>query len=234
MLGALDDEAQPWASIVAGAPGFLATPDATTLRVAAPPPAGGHVREGGDIGVIGIDFAARRRNRANGLVAGLRKDGFAIAVKQSFGNCPKYIQARDWTMLDPAEHVPGRTTRGRGLGAAERALVAGADTLFIASALGSVRDGASDGVDASHRGGPTGFVRVDDEHTLVMPDFLGNSYYNTLGNLLLNPRCGLLFLDFATGSTLQIVAEAEIVWGGPTSLASPAPSASSASASASA
>ena len=58
-------------------------------------------------------------------------------------------------------------------------------------------------------------LRIDDEHALVMPDFLGNSYYNTLGNLLLNPRCGLLFLDFATGTTLQVAAEAEIVWDGP-------------------
>jgi uncharacterized protein len=215
VLGALDAEAQPWASIVAGAPGFLSTPDATTLRVVAPPPAGGQVRDGGDIGVIGIDFAARRRNRANGLVAGLRQDGFDIAVKQSFGNCPKYIQARDWTLLDAAEHVPGRVVRGRWLGAAERALIVSADTFFIASALGSVRDGTSHGVDASHRGGPAGFVRVDDEHTLVVPDFLGNSYYNTLGNLLLNPRCGLLFVDFATGTTLQIAAEAAIVWDGP-------------------
>jgi predicted pyridoxine 5'-phosphate oxidase superfamily flavin-nucleotide-binding protein len=214
VLGAVDAEAQPWASIVTGAPGFLITPEATTLRVAAPPP-GGQLRDGGDVGVIGIDFAARRRNRANGLVAGLRADGFDIAVKQSFGNCPKYIQARDWTRLDAGEHAPGRVVRGRWLGAAERALIAGADTLFIASALGSVRDGASHGVDASHRGGPAGFVRVDDEHALVMPDFLGNSYYNTLGNLLLNPRCGLLFLDFATGTTLQVAAEAEIVWDGP-------------------
>jgi predicted pyridoxine 5'-phosphate oxidase superfamily flavin-nucleotide-binding protein len=215
VLGALDTEAQPWASIVAGAPGFLTTPDPTTLRVAALPPPGSHVKDGGDIGAVGIDFATRRRNRANGLVAALREDGFDIAVKQSFGNCPKYIQARDWTILDPAEHAPGRVGRGRGLAAAEQALVARADTFFIASALGSVRDGANQGVDASHRGGPAGFVRVNDERTLAMPDFLGNSYYNTLGNLLLSPRCGLLFLDFAVGTTLQIAAEAEIVWDGP-------------------
>jgi uncharacterized protein len=214
VLGTLDDEAQPWASIAVGAPGFLTTPDATTLRVAAAPPLGASLRVGGDIGVIGIDLAARRRNRANGLVAALGADGFDIAIKQSFGNCPKYIQARDWTMLEAAQHAPGRVVHGRSLGAAERALIAGADTCFIASAFGSASGGPSHGVDASHRGGPAGFVRVDDERTLAMPDFLGNSYYNTLGNLLLNPRCGLLFLDFAAGTTLQLAAEAEIVWEG--------------------
>lgn len=215
VLGAVDGEGQPWASIVAGAPGFLSTPDAATLRVAAPPPPGAPLALGGDVGALGIDFAARRRNRANGIVASLGADGFEVAVKQSFGNCPKYIQARDWRLLDAAEHAPGRVLRGRRLGAAERALVAAADTFFIVSALGSVKSEPSRGVDASHRGGPAGFVRVDDEQTLTVPDFTGNSYYNTLGNLLLNPRCGLLFVDFEDGTALHIAATAEILWEGP-------------------
>jgi uncharacterized protein len=215
VLGTVDDEGQPWASIATGAPGFLSTPDATTLRVAAAPPLGAHIAIGRDIGALGIDFATRRRNRANGLIAALDGDSFDIAVKQSFGNCPKYIQARDWTALARGAHVPGRVLGGRWLGAAERALIAGADTFFIASALGSLGSDPSHGVDASHRGGPPGFVRVDDEHTLTVPDFTGNAYYNTLGNLRLNPRCGLLFIDFAAGTTVQIAAAAEIVWDGP-------------------
>lgn len=213
VLGAVDGAGQPWASITAGAPGFLSTPDAATLRVGAPPPPG--LALGDDVGAVGIDFAARRRNRANGVVAALDAGGFDIAVKQSFGNCPKYIQAREWRLLDAAEHDPGRVLHGQWLGAAERALIAAADTFFIASALGSVKDEPSHGIDVSHRGGPAGFVRIDDEHSLVVPDFSGNSYYNTLGNLLLNPRCGLLFVDFAGGTTLQVAATAEIVWDGP-------------------
>jgi uncharacterized protein len=215
VLATLDAEGQPWASIATGAPGFLSTPDATTLRVAAPPPFHAHLAEGSDVGALGIDFATRRRNRANGIVQSLGPVGFAIAVKQSFGNCPKYIQGREWTMLAPEQHVPGRVVQGRWLGAAERALVQSADTFFIASALGSVTSEPSLGLDASHRGGPPGFVRVDDEHTLTVPDFSGNAYYNTLGNLRLNPRCSLLFLDFATGTTLQIAAMAEMIWEGP-------------------
>jgi len=215
VLGTVDGEGQPWASIATGAPGFLSTPDARTLRVAAPPPLGAHLHEGGDIGALGIDFAARRRNRANGTVRALDADGFDIAIVQSFGNCPKYIQARDWTVAAPEAQAPGAVRRGGWLGAAERTLIAGADTFFIASALGSVQGAPSHGVDASHRGGAPGFIRVDDEHTLAVPDFIGNSYYNTLGNLLLNPRCGLLFIDFASGGIVQIAATAEIVWDGP-------------------
>jgi uncharacterized protein len=212
MLGAVDEAGQPTLSVVAGAPGFLATPDAATLHVAAPPPPEAHLREGGDVGILGIDFAARRRNRANGLVARLGAESFDIAVTQSFGNCPRYIQAREWLAVTAA---PGPLRRTATLGAAEQVLVASADTFFIASALGSLREAPSLGVDASHRGGPPGFVRVDDAATLTVPDFNGNSYYNTLGNLALNPRCSLLFLDFAEGTTLRLAAEAEIVWEGP-------------------
>ncbi|HUH83887.1 MAG TPA: pyridoxamine 5'-phosphate oxidase family protein [Stellaceae bacterium] len=211
VIGTVDAAGQPTLSVVAGAPGFLSTPDAATLHVAAPPP-GADLREGGDIGILGIDFATRRRNRANGLVARVGAESFDIAVKQSFGNCPRYIQAREWLAVPAA---PDPLRRAATLGPFEQALVAGADTFFIASALGSVRDKPSQGVDASHRGGPPGFVRVDDERTLTVPDFNGNSYYNTLGNLALNPRCALLFLDFAEGTTLQVAAAAETVWEGP-------------------
>jgi len=211
LLGNVDPVGQPSLSVVTGAPGFLSTPDATTLHVAAPPPKA-QLRAGDDIGILGIDFATRRRNRANGLIARLDALSFDIAVKQSFGNCPRYIQAREWLAVPAA---PGPLRRAPTLGRDEWALVAAADTFFIASALGSLRDKPSQGVDASHRGGPPGFVRIDDERTLTVPDFNGNSYYNTLGNLALNPRCGLLFLDFAQGTTLRIVADAEILWEGP-------------------
>jgi uncharacterized protein len=217
VLGTVDDAGQPAASIVAGAPGFASTPDATTLRIRALPLAGdravANLRPGGDIGVVGIDFATRRRNRANGVVKAVDESGFDVRVTQSFGNCPKYIQARDWRRATEGEQGPRQIEEGRALGAAERAMIAAADTFFIASALGR-GDEPGHGVDASHRGGLPGFVRVDDERTLTVPDFSGNSYFNTLGNLLLNPRCGLLFLDFAADATLQVAAEAEIVWDG--------------------
>src|SRR5205807_2328707 len=46
---------------------------------------------------------------------------------------------------------------------------------------------------------------------LTVPDFLGNYYFNTLGNLLLEPRCGLLFIDFESGDLLYVAARARIV-----------------------
>ncbi|WP_239502378.1 pyridoxamine 5'-phosphate oxidase family protein, partial [Stenotrophomonas maltophilia] len=78
-----------------------------------------------------------------------------------------------------------------GLGGAAREMVAGADTLFVASSSGADID-AGGGVDISHRGGRPGFVHVDGER-LTIPDFSGNRYFNTLGNLLVEPRAALLF-----------------------------------------
>ena len=97
-------------------------------------------------------------------------------------------------------------TEGAGLDAEAEALIRGADTFFIAS-------GNPDGsLDASHRGGEPGFVSILEDGTLEVPDYPGNHMYNTLGNLEVNPRAGLVFLDFTSGRTLQLTGTAEVVW----------------------
>ena len=218
-LGSVDRDGQPSASILVGAPGFAVSPDPKVLRVAARPlpddPLARALEIGADIGVLGIEFTTRRRNRMSGTVSAITDDAFDVAVTQSFGNCPKYIQAREWRMVRGGARGGVETSASTSLGPGDRALIARSDTFFIASAFGTGRSDPTHGVDASHRGGRPGFVGALDERTLVMPDFVGNFAFNTLGNLLLEPRCGLLFVDFATGTTLQISARAEIVWDGP-------------------
>jgi hypothetical protein len=71
------------------------------------------------------------------------------------------------------------------------------------------------GPDVSHRGGPPGFVALDGDATLRLPDYVGNSFFNTLGNLQLDARCGLLFIDFATGDQLHLAAHGAVAWDGP-------------------
>ena len=56
----------------------------------------------------------------------------------------------------------------------------------------------------SYKGGDPGFVRVVDEHTLAFPSYDGNGTYLSLGNLLRNPRVGLLFVDFESPSRLRV------------------------------
>jgi PPOX class probable FMN-dependent enzyme len=67
-----------------------------------------------------------------------------------------------------------------------------------------------DGVDCSPRGDPPGFIRVVDERTLLMPDRRGNNRLDTLRNLVVDPRIGLLFLVPGVGVTLRVNGTAEI------------------------
>ncbi|MDY7023811.1 MAG: pyridoxamine 5'-phosphate oxidase family protein, partial [Cyanobacteriota bacterium] len=70
------------------------------------------------------------------------------------------------------------------------------------------------GVDVSHRGGKPGFVRIDQNNTLTVPDFVGNCHFNTFGNIELNPHAGLLFIDFEQGNLLYLTGDAEVIWEG--------------------
>ncbi len=96
-----------------------------------------------------------------------------------------------------------------------------ADTFFIATAYQAESAGAASGVDISHRGGKPGFVRIDDDRTLSIPDFAGNLYFNPFGNLALNPLAGLLLIDFVQGDLLDLTGRAEVIWEGPEISADP-------------
>lgn len=216
LFAAMADEAGwPVATALDGPPGFVSSPDGRTLHVAALPsrddPAGAGLRAGAPVGLLGIDLGTRRRNRANGIVLAVDGHGFTVGVRQSFGNCPQYIQARE-VEGGEAPNGAGAAERLGGLDPQARAPIAGADTFFVASGSGT-DGGDAGGLDMSHRGGRPGFVRVDGD-VLTIPDFRGNRYFNTLGNLLLDPRAGLLFVDFATGGLLHLQGRAELDWDG--------------------
>lgn len=218
VLGAVDDAGDAWASLVAGNPGFVTSPDPVTLDFAVTPdprdPASAGLGEDAAVGLLGIELHTRRRNRMNGRVHRHGAGRFSVRVEHAFGNCPQYIQLRDWRMVrDPAEmaHLPP----ARALGPEDlriAAMIAAADTFFVAS---YVDDAAGRHVDASHRGGKPGFVRRGADGTLTIPDFAGNLHFNTLGNLLVNPRAGLVFADFESGDVLQLTGDAEVVLDSP-------------------
>ncbi|WP_431100540.1 pyridoxamine 5'-phosphate oxidase family protein [Roseateles noduli] len=223
LLGAIDAAGQPWATMLAGPPGFVATPDARTMTVAAAldgqDPALAALRArgpGAPVGLLGLEPHTRRRNRMNGRLLALSGERLSVGVVQSFGNCPKYIQARDplaWDDAPPALAQPLCAALDDGA----LALIEAADTLFIASASAPVPgDGRADGVDVSHRGGPPGFIRaerrLDGGITLWIPEFPGNRFFMTLGNLLRHPRAGLLVPDYARGELLHLAAESDVTW----------------------
>lgn len=217
LTGTLDDAGHPWASLLAGAPGFVHSPDPRHLciRARALPhdPLAGHLRPGVPVGLLGLQAHTGRRNRMNGWIARADADGFEVAVGQSFGNCPKYIHPREAQSASAAG--AGEAHALDALDAQALQLVRAADTFFIATAHPQARAGhdPAHGVDVSHRGGPAGFVEVE-AGALLVPDFVGNTFFNTFGNLALEPRCGLLFIDHATGERLHLRARGAVEWAG--------------------
>lgn len=198
-----------WASLLYGLPGFLSAVDAQTLAIDASPaaddPLVDTLRVGASLGVVVMDFAARRRMRVNGHVVRTGRP-LLVHADQVYANCPKYIQRREPAAGSAPAAPPLPSRQGTALGNSERAWIEAADIFFIASAHPSA------GADASHRGGSPGFVRVLDGSRLRWPDYAGNTMFQTLGNLTVNPSAGLLFIDFERGATLQLSGRAHIVW----------------------
>jgi uncharacterized protein len=224
-IGGVGADGWPIATALEGAAGFVESPDPNRLRIRSRPaeddPAAQSVRVGREIGVLGIDFATRRRNRANGVLTEVEPAALSIEVRQSFGNCPQYIQRRVLSPVDAAGTLASnglavRPLPSRRLAALEgevRELIERADTLFVAT-RSRVDAGPAGGADISHRGGRPGFVRVTGER-LTIPDYRGNGYFNTLGNLLGEPRAALLFVDFQSGDVVQLQGTARIDWHAP-------------------
>jgi hypothetical protein len=211
VLASVDAAGAVWASLLTGPLGFLDAPDAHTLALTASPAAGdplaAALRRGAAVGMLAIDFATRRRMRLNGTVVEAAAGTVRVRAAQVYANCPKYIQRRELAADATAPVAPPAVRHGAGLGDAERAWIAAADTFFVASAHPTA------GADASHRGGAPGFVHVIDARTLRWPDYAGNTMFQTLGNFAVNPSAGLLFVDFERGATLQLTGRARVLWG---------------------
>ena len=217
-VGSVDGAGRPWASLLAGPPGFMQSPDPRTLAIAAEPlpgdPLGAALATGARLGLLGLEHHTRRRNRLNGTVVARASGHTEIRVEQSIGNCPKYINARDVRWRPRAEPAPPPVVADH-LTDRARVLLAEADTLYIASSFRPESAERRHGVDMSHRGGLPGFIGVAADGTLTMPDYTGNNFFNTLGNILEDGRCGLMVLDFARGDVLQLTGEARIDWRAP-------------------
>lgn len=217
VIGVVDGAGDVWATIREGLPGFMTVPDRKTLEIStgddATDPAEAGLSTGSAVGLLGIQLGTRRRNRMNGVVSDRQGDRFRVTVEESYGNCPQYIQLRDFQFSrTPGVRRASSVVVTRTLEENHRALITAADTFFVASFVD--RENRRQ-VDVSHRGGKPGFVRVDPDGTLTIPDFSGNLYFNTLGNILVSGRAGLCFPDFENGALLQITGKAEVVLDSP-------------------
>lgn len=211
VVATLDKDGRPWASLRSGEPGFLRALDEHTLEIGGyshpDDPLLANLAKPGPAGVLAMNLAARQRIRLNGDARMDSAGSVIVSLNQVYGNCPQYIQARE--VHGEREARSNESRRAERLDDRLRGWLESADTFFLATAH------PGSGVDASHRGGKPGFVRVDNDNRFVFPDYAGNNMFNSLGNIASYPRAGLLFPDFESGATLQITGAAGIIWEGP-------------------
>lgn len=213
VAGTVDDHGVPWATLVEGVEGFASSPDPKHLIIdsalPADDPATAGISAGAAVGLLGIELHTRRRNRLNGRIADTADARWHVQVEQSFGNCPQYIQMREYRRVQEAA---GPRRDARALTPQAIAMIEQADTFFVASY--AIKQDGQRSVDVSHRGGRPGFVKVMGNRLLI-PDYAGNLHFNTLGNLLVNPQAGLLFVDFTSGDVLQLTGHTELLLDSP-------------------
>ncbi len=214
VLGTIDNDGKPWATLRCNRAGFLHAMDERRLSVEIErddlDPAEEGMAADHPIAMLGIDLVSRRRNSLNGTIRRPAVRGFEIEVGQSYGNCPQYIQLRQFAFVrDPGQKTKLTPEKRPSLDARARRIVSTSDTFFVASFVD--RENGERQVDVSHRGGKPGFVRVSEDGSLTIPDFAGNLFFNTLGNILINGKAGLTFPDFETGDLLQMTGEANVV-----------------------
>lgn len=214
-VASIDQHGRPWASVLIGQPGFVSALDETHLSIneAMPvwsDPLRDNVKFNPHLGILGLQFETRRRNRINGKLVRYQDNQMQIEVTQAFGNCPKYIQSRRLNLIEPLNSLTQKkdvqhVTR---FDESIRQLIEKSDTFFIASYYPQA---GQQSADISHRGGQPGFVTVENDNTLSFDDFAGNNLYMTLGNLISHPVAGLLFIDFESGDTIQLSCHSEII-----------------------
>lgn len=216
-VGMLDSAGNPWAGMLTGKPGFISSPDERHLDIRAAfaqsNPLAPRILPGANIALLGIEFHTRRRNRANGVIEIGPPGVLRVRVNQSFGNCPQYIATRD--LEHRTQDETGIDAEQPALSARAVELIRASSTLFIASAARPDADDRREACDVSHRGGEPGFVTVVDDGPqtrLWIPDYRGNNFFNTFGNILRYPHAGLAFADFARGRVLMLTGSAEVVW----------------------
>ncbi len=212
ILGAADPTTgRVWASPLTGTPGFVRATGPHQISITGAPsptdPLTQALAETDDlpVGTIALDPRTRRRMRVDGRLRRTER-GWAIEAERVFANCPKYIQRRE-SYESVTDRAPAHPRRSAELTPSQAEFITVSDTFFLAT----VHDR---GADASHRGGNPGFVQATSPRELVWPDYTGNAMFLSLGNLVADPRAGLLFLDWTTGTTLQLTGEARTEFDG--------------------
>ncbi|PFH49490.1 hypothetical protein AMATHDRAFT_76159 [Amanita thiersii Skay4041] len=239
----VDSSGRPWGSILAGEDGklgFVSSPTFSTLVAKAKLWPGDPLMdiinsrtEGSDkevlIAGIGVELSTRRRNKYAGKITKLhhidKSSGLIhleLDVNQAIGNCPKYITLRSFYPYPNA--LPQIVHKVNDLTPADRlpqdviTFIKAADTAFLGTTY--VADPHEKNLYPSHlgmnhRGGRPGFIRVfqSDGRTIVLPDFSGNRFMTSLGNIEATPYASLTILSYTQGHVLYLTGTAKNLLG---------------------
>ncbi|KAJ3283710.1 hypothetical protein HDU79_008840 [Rhizoclosmatium sp. JEL0117] len=222
-ISSTDNLGRPWASLIATSP-FVIDHDKLGISATNVPrddPVAkcfATAKAGSPWAGLGIMFENRRRNKVAGQVLKNAFDGscldLTLQTNENMGNCPKYITVRD---VKPFERKAETffndfgTTSSIQLTKDERDLINRCSTIYLATRHFTSNDASTD-MGLNHRGGPPGFVRVLDQNgssSLILPDYSGNRFYQSLGNVESDQLAGIVFVCFETGDTLHITGIAE-------------------------
>ncbi|RDH86071.1 MAG: hypothetical protein DIZ80_00965 [endosymbiont of Galathealinum brachiosum] len=214
ILGSTDINSRIWTSAIFGSSGFIEALDAETVRInfsdtsiSITDPFWSNIQSNAQLGMIVIELGSRRRLRINGQIEKISEQIYHINIDQAYPNCPQYIQrrhimhARKNNDLNKVSDLNGCS-----LNLNQINIIENADTFFVSSAH------PDHGNDVSHRGGKPGFIQIINNSQLRIPDYPGNSMFNTLGNFDVNPNAGLVFIDFINKKILQLTGQAKVLW----------------------
>lgn len=217
IVSIVDNQNNIWTSVLSGERGFMNAPDPKTILInkavtdiTEEDIFWKTLKKSNKIGMLIIELASRRRIRINGVVSHLDQNIVRIKVQEAYPNCMKYIQRRhivdrkSWSNDNIEDSTYGIT-----LNSYQKELITSSDTFFIGSA------DTKGNLDVSHRGGNPGFVELVGDNTIRIPDYKGNSMFNTFGNFMLNDHAAAVFWDFKHGKLLQMIGTANIHWDNP-------------------
>jgi ferredoxin-NADP reductase len=215
-----------WGSVIFG-DGIISCPNATTLKIRNTAVVFGdpaNLRPGGSVGVLGLDPITKRRVRVTGTVDAQTLSQIVLTIHQACDDSPAALSGRQ-TNIGPVQSPRQEPKRIKSdkhpLDNYSIALIERSDTFFLATSSGSKEPTIPAtvlGSDMSIRMGPAGFVSVQQHpsvrtsgayHTLKWAERPENDLFHSFGNIALNPRAGLLFIDWVTGDTLQITGTVE-------------------------
>jgi ferredoxin-NADP reductase len=218
-----------WGSVIFG-DGIISCPNATTLKIRNRAVVFGdpaNLRPGGSVGVLGLNPITKQRVRVTGTVDAQTPSQIVLTIGQACNDCPAALPGRQISIgqVQLPGQEPKRTKSDKHpLDNHSILLIERSATFFLATSSGSKEPTIPAtvlGSDMSIRMGPVGFVTVRRHpsvrtsgayHTLKWADVPENDLFHSFGNIALNPRAGLLFIDWTNGDTLQLTGTVETLY----------------------